>query len=56
MIRIGKYEKLSEKYMEVESQLTEFAKEESKKKVFEAVEAELMAKRNEMKEISKLSV
>jgi hypothetical protein len=33
MDRIGKYEELSKKYVELESQLTEFAKEESKKKV-----------------------
>jgi chromosome segregation ATPase len=49
MDRIGKYEELSKKYVELESQLTEFAKEESKKKGVEAVEAELAAKRNEMK-------
>jgi hypothetical protein len=39
MDRIGKYEELSKKYMELESQLTEFAKEKSKKKGVEAVEA-----------------
>jgi chromosome segregation ATPase len=49
MDRIGKYKELSKKYVELESQLTEFAKEESKKKGVEAVEAKLAAKRNEMK-------
>jgi len=49
MDRIGKYEELSKKYMELESQLNEFAKKESKKKGVEVVEAELVAKRNEMK-------
>jgi chromosome segregation ATPase len=49
MDRIGKYEELSKKYVELESQLTEFAKEESKKKGVEVVEAELAAKRNEKK-------
>ena len=38
MDRIGKYKELSKKYTEVESQLTEIAKEESKRKCVEVVE------------------
>jgi NCAIR mutase (PurE)-related protein len=50
MDRIGKYEDLSKKYMELESCLMVTAKE-SKRKDFEAVEAELAVKKNEIKVI-----
>ena len=46
---IGKYEELSKRYVEMKSQLIELEKEESKKKGVEVVEAELVAKRNELK-------
>ena len=49
MDRIGKYEDLNKKYMELESCSTGIAKEESKRKVFEGVEAELAVKKNEIK-------
>jgi len=49
MDRIGKYEDLNKKYMELESHSTGIAKEESKKKGFEAVEAKLVVKKNEIK-------
>jgi chromosome segregation ATPase len=49
MDRIGKYEDLNKKYMELESRSTGFAKEESKRKGFEAVETELAVKKNEIK-------
>jgi chromosome segregation ATPase len=49
MDRIGKYEDLNKKYMELESRSTGIAKEESKRKGFEAVEAELTVKKNEIK-------
>jgi hypothetical protein len=49
MERIGKYEDLNKKYMELESRSTGIAKEESKRKGFEAVEAELAVKKNEIK-------
>jgi hypothetical protein len=48
MDRIGKYEDLNKKYMELESRSTRIAKE-SKRKGFEAVEAELVVKKNEIK-------
>jgi NCAIR mutase (PurE)-related protein len=50
MDRIGKYEDLSKKYMELESCLMVTTKE-SKRKDFEAVEAELAVKKNEIKVI-----
>ena len=46
---IGKYEGLNKKYMELESRSTGIAKEESKKRGFEDVEAELAVKKNEIK-------
>jgi len=49
MDRIGKYEDLNKKYMELESRLMEIAKEENKRKGFEAVETELAVKKNEDK-------
>jgi chromosome segregation ATPase len=49
MDRIGKYEDLNKKYIELESRLTGIAKEESKRKGFEGVEAELAFKKNEIK-------
>jgi chromosome segregation ATPase len=49
MDKIGKYEDLNKKYVELESCLMGFAKEESKRKGFEAVEAELTVKKNEIK-------
>jgi chromosome segregation ATPase len=49
MDKIGKYEDLNKKYVEFESRLMGFAKEESKRKGFEAVEAELAVKKNEIK-------
>jgi len=49
MDRIGKYEDLNKKYMDLESRSTEITKEESKRKVFEAVEGELTIKKNEIK-------
>ena len=49
MDKIGKYEDLNKKYVELESRLMGFAKEESKRKGFEAVEAELAVKKNEIK-------
>jgi chromosome segregation ATPase len=49
MDRIGKYEDLNKKYMVLESRSTGFAKEESKRKGFEAVETELAVKKNEIK-------
>jgi predicted RNase H-like nuclease (RuvC/YqgF family) len=47
--RIGKYEDLNKKYMKLESRSTRIVKEESKRKGFEAVEAELAIKENEIK-------
>ena len=44
MDRIGKYEDLNKKYMELESHLTGFAKEENKREYFEAIEVELAIK------------
>jgi len=49
MDRIGKYEDLNKKYMELESRSTGIAKEESKRKGFEGVKAELAVKKNEIK-------
>ena len=49
MDRIGKYEDLNNKYMQLESRLTGIAKEESKRRGFESVEAELAVKKNEIK-------
>jgi hypothetical protein len=49
MDRIGKYEDLNKKYMELESRSTGIAKEESKRRGFEGVEAELTVKKNEIK-------
>jgi predicted RNase H-like nuclease (RuvC/YqgF family) len=49
MDKIGKYEDLNKKYMELERCLAGIAKEESKRKGFEAVEAELAFKKNEIK-------
>jgi len=49
MDRIGKYEDLNKKYMELESRSMGIAKEESKRKGFEAVETELAVKKNEIK-------
>jgi predicted RNase H-like nuclease (RuvC/YqgF family) len=49
MDRIGKYEDLNKKYMELESRSTGIAKAESKRKGFEGVEAELTVKKNEIK-------
>jgi hypothetical protein len=49
MDRIGKYEDLNKKYMELENRLMEFVKEESKRKGFKAIEAELAVKKNEIK-------
>ena len=49
MDRIGKYEDLNKKYMELESHSTRIAKEESKTRGFEDVEAELTVKKNEIK-------
>jgi len=49
MDRIGKYEDLNKKYMELESRSTRIAKEESKRKGFEGVKAELAVKKNEIK-------
>jgi chromosome segregation ATPase len=48
MDRIGKYEDLSKKYMELESRSMGTAKE-SKRKDFEAVETKLAVKKNEIK-------
>jgi hypothetical protein len=49
MDRIGKYEDLNKKYMELESRSMGIAKEESKRKGFEGVESELAVKKNEIK-------
>jgi predicted RNase H-like nuclease (RuvC/YqgF family) len=49
MDRIGKYEDLNKKYMELESRLTGIAKEKSERKGFEAVKVELAVKKNEIK-------
>jgi len=49
MDRIGNYEDLNKKYMELESHSMGIAKEESKRKDFEAVETELAIKKNEIK-------
>ena len=49
MDRIGKYEDLNKKYMELESCSTGIAKEESKRRGFEGVDAELTFKKNEIK-------
>jgi hypothetical protein len=49
MDRIGKYEDWNKKYMELESRSMGFAKEESKRKGFEAIETELAVKKNETK-------
>jgi hypothetical protein len=49
MDRIGKYEDLDKKYMELENHSMEFVKEKSKRKGFEAIEAELAIKKNEIK-------
>jgi len=49
MDRIGKYEDLNKKYMELVSRSTGIAKEESKRKGFEGIEAELAVKKNEIK-------
>jgi hypothetical protein len=49
MDRIGKYEDLNKKYMDLESRSMKIAKKESKRKVFEVVEAELAVKKNEIK-------
>jgi len=49
MDRIGKYEDLNKKYMELESHSMGIAKEESKRKGFEAIETELAVKKNEIK-------
>jgi hypothetical protein len=49
MDRIGKYEDLNKKYMELESRLMGIAKEDNKRKGFEAFETELAVKRNEIK-------
>ena len=49
MDRIGKYEDLNKKYMELESRSMGIAKEESKRRGFEDVEAELAVKKNEIK-------
>jgi len=51
MDRIGKYEDLNKKYMDLESRSIEIAKEKSKRKVFEVVEVELAVKKNEIKVI-----
>jgi hypothetical protein len=51
MDRIGKYEDLNKKYMELESCPMGIAKEESKRKGFEVVEIELTVKNNEIKVI-----
>jgi LmbE family N-acetylglucosaminyl deacetylase len=48
MDRIGKYEDLNKKYMELESHSMGIAKEESKRKGFEAIETELAVKKNEI--------
>jgi len=48
MDRIGKYEDLNKKYMKLESRSMGIAKEESKRKGFEAVETELAVKKNEI--------
>ena len=49
MDKIGKYEDLDKKYMELENHSMEFVKEKSKRKGFEAIEAELAIKKNEIK-------
>jgi chromosome segregation ATPase len=49
MDRIGKYEDLNKKYMKLESHSMGIAKEESKRRGFEGVEAELVVKKNEIK-------
>jgi LmbE family N-acetylglucosaminyl deacetylase len=49
MDRIGKYEDLNKKYMELETRSMGIAKEESKRKRFEAVETELGVKKNGIK-------
>jgi len=49
MDRIGKYEDLNKKYMELENHLMEIVKEESKRKGFKAIKAELAVKKNEIK-------
>jgi len=49
MDRIGKYEDLNKKYMELESRSIGIAKEESKRKGVEVVETELTVKKNETK-------
>jgi hypothetical protein len=49
MDRIGKYEDLNKKYIELENRLMEIVKEESKRKGFKAIEVELAVKKNEIK-------
>jgi len=49
MDRIGKYEDLNKKYMELESRSIGIAKQESKRKGVEVVETELTVKKNETK-------
>jgi len=49
MDRIGKYEDLNKKYMELESRSMGIAKAESKRKGFKAVETELAVKKKEIK-------
>ena len=49
MDRIGKYEDLSKKYMELENRLMVITKEETKRKGFEVVETELAVKKNDIK-------
>ena len=49
MDRIGKYEDLNKKYIELENRLIEIVKEESKRKGFKVIEAELAVKTNEIK-------
>jgi hypothetical protein len=49
MDRIGKYEDLNKKYMELESRSIGIAKEENKRKGVEVVETELTVKKNETK-------
>jgi len=49
MDRIGKYEDLNKKYMELENHSMEIVKEESKRKGFKAIEAKLAVKKNEIK-------
>jgi predicted nuclease with TOPRIM domain len=49
MDRIGKYEDLNKKYIELENRLMEIVKEESQRKGFKAIKAELAVKKNEIK-------